>query len=182
MELATIAAGCFWCSEAIFKRLQGINSVISGFSGGDSTDATYYKVSSGDTRHAESIQLSFDPQVISFAKILEVFFATHNPTTPNQQGADIGPQYRSIIFYHSNSQKKEALDQIAMINKESASKGKVVTEVLPFIKFYPAEKYHQNYYDKDPSLPYCQFVINPKLDKLLEKFAKEVKKEYQLPS
>ena len=147
-ETATLGGGCFWCTEAIFKRLKGVISVVSGYA-----------------EHAESIQIEFDPSIITYDKILEVFWATHDPTTLNRQGADVGTQYRSIIFYHSAKQK-----EIAFKSRKSS----FVTQIVPFEKFYKAEDYHQNYYEKNKSYPYCQIVINPKIQKLLEEFKKEL--------
>lgn len=168
LEIATLGGGCFWCTEAIFKRLKGVNSVVSGYAGGTMENPSYEKVSEGSTRHAESIQIQFDPSIISYEKILEVFWATHDPTTLNRQGSDIGTQYRSVIFYHSEQQK-----EIALRSKQPS----FVTQILPFDKFYKAEDYHQNFYDRNKSYPYCQLVINPKIQKLLEQFKKEVKED-----
>ncbi|MDO8583436.1 MAG: peptide-methionine (S)-S-oxide reductase MsrA [bacterium] len=161
MEIATLGGGCFWCTEAIFKRLKGVKSVISGYAGGEMENPSYDKVSTGTTNHAESIQIEFDPSIISYEKILEVFWATHDPTTLNRQGADIGTQYRSVIFYHSEEQKKIA---------EKLKQPSFVTQIVPLDKFYKAEDYHQNFYEKNESSPYCQIVINPKIQKLVEKF------------
>lgn len=166
METATLAGGCFWCTEAIFKRLKGVNSVVSGYAGGDMQNPSYDKVSSGTTGHAEAIQVKFDPSIISFEKILDVFWATHDPTTLNRQGADVGTQYRSIIFYHDEKQKESAL---------KSKKPSFVTEIIPFLNFYKAEDYHQDFYEKNKSYPYCQIVIDPKIQKLLTEFKNEVK-------
>lgn len=166
MEIATLGGGCFWCTEAIFKRLKGVTSVVSGYSGGSNSTPSYDQVSMGTTGHAESIQIEFDPTIISYEKILEVFWATHDPTTSNRQGADEGTQYRSVVFYHSDKQK-----QIAGKLKQPS----FVTQIVPFDKFYKAEDYHQDYYEKNKSYPYCQIVINPKIQKLLEEFKKDVK-------
>jgi peptide-methionine (S)-S-oxide reductase len=176
---ATLAAGCFWCTEAIYKRLKGVTKVVSGYAGGDMTEPSYDKVSSGTTGHAEAIQITFNPTIIPYAKILEIFFATHNPTTKNRQGADIGTQYRSIIFYHSPKQQQIAEETIKRLESEKAYPDPIVTEVLPFEKFYSAEEYHQDFYDKNQMYPYCTVVINPKLTKLLEEFRSEVKDEYK---
>lgn len=159
MEIATLAGGCFWCTEAIFRRLAGVKSVTPGYSGGTTTNPTYEQVSSGDTGHAEAIQIEFDAQEISFEQILEVFWNSHDPTTLNRQGADVGSQYRSAIFYHSEAQKQAAEKSKAIINN-------AVTEIVPFTKFYAAEDYHQNYFDKNKDAAYCRIVINPKLQKL----------------
>ena len=167
---ATLADGCFWCTEAIFKRLKGVSSVVSGYAGGnpsaDGENPSYEKVSEGSTQHAESIQIQFDPSIISYEKILEVFWATHDPTTLNRQGADIGTQYRSVIFYSDLKQKRIA---------EKLKKPSFVTQIVPLDKFYEAEDYHQNFYDKNKSYPYCQIIISPKIQKLLEQFKKDVK-------
>lgn len=166
METATLGGGCFWCTEAIFKRLKGVTSVVSGYAGGIMENPTYEKVSEGSTQHAESIQIQFDPSIISYEKILEVFWATHDPTTLNRQGADVGTQYRSVIFYHNDKQK-----EIALKSKQPS----FTTAIVPFDKFYKAEDYHQNFYEKNKSYPYCQIIINPKIKNLLEQFGKDVK-------
>ncbi|TSC88323.1 MAG: peptide-methionine (S)-S-oxide reductase [Microgenomates group bacterium Gr01-1014_7] len=167
METVTFGGGCFWCTEAIFKRLKGVKSVVSGYAGGTTENPTYMQVSSGNTGHAEAIQIKFDPEIISFEKLLEVFFATHDPTTLNQQGADVGTQYRSVIFYHNDSKK-----QIA----EKKIKPSFVTQIEPYKNFYPAEDYHQNYYDRNKDQnPYCTLVIDPKIQKLMKDFKKDLK-------
>jgi len=168
METATLGGGCFWCTEAIFKRLKGVISVMSGYAGGSMENPTYEKVSEGSTGHLEAIQIKFDSSIISYEKIIEVFFATHDPTTLNRQGQDVGTQYRSAIFYHSEEQRKIA---------ERLKKPSFVTQILPFGKFYKAEEYHQNFYYRNKSYPYCQIIINPKIKKLLEEFKNDVKKE-----
>lgn len=181
-ETATLGGGCFWCTEAIFKRLKGVSSVTSGYAGGgpsaDGENPSYEKVSGGSTGHAESIQIQFDPSIISYGKILEVFWATHNPTTLNRQGADIGTQYRSVIFYNSDKQKEIAEKSKEEIQKSHKFKDKIVTQIVPFDKFYKAEDYHQNFYNKNESSPYCQIVINPKIQKLLEEFGSDVKEQH----
>lgn len=179
MEKATFAAGCFWCTEAIFKRLKGVTSVISGYSGGDMKNPSYEAVSSGSTGHAEAIQITFNPVLIPYAKLLEIFFATHNPTTKNQQGADIGTQYRSVIFYYSAEQQKEAEAIITRLQNDGSYQDPIVTEIKPFEHFYSAEAYHQEFYEKNQQYPYCTIVINPKLKKLLEEFKDDVKEEYK---
>ena len=179
-ETATLGGGCFWCTEAIFKRLKGVTSVVSGYAGGSAkqnSNPSYGLVSSGKTGHAEAIQIEFDPTIISYEKILEVFWTTHDPTTLNRQGADIGTQYRSVIFYNSEKQKKEALRSKEEMQKSGKFKDKIVTQILPFDKFYKAEEYHQNFYDRNKSYPYCQIVINPKIQKLLEQFKKDIKED-----
>lgn len=179
MEKATLAGGCFWCTEAIFKRLKGVTQVTSGYAGGSIQNPTYHQVSSGITNHAEAIQIEFDPSIISFEKILKIFWATHNPTTVNRQGNDVGTQYRSVIFYHSDKQKQLAESSKKTMEVSGEYKDKVVTEILPFTNFYKAEDYHQNYYDNNKNAPYCSLVIDPKIQKLLEKFQSEVKEEYK---
>lgn len=168
METATLAGGCFWCTEAVFKRLKGVETIAPGYSGGTVANPTYEQVCSGKTGHAESIQISFDPKIISFDKILTVFFHLHDPTTLNRQGNDVGPQYRSAIFYHSEAQKTAAE------KAKSEVKG-AVTEITPFTSFYPAEDYHRDYYAKNSNQPYCQFVIDPKIQKLMKEFASDLK-------
>ena len=182
-EQATFAAGCFWCTEAIFKRLKGVSAVVSGYAGGDppagGESPSYEKVSTGTTGHAEAIQITFDPSIISYAKLLEIFFATHDPTTKNQQGADIGSQYRSVIFYHSKTQQSGAESMIKKLDNDGAYKTPIITEVIPYASFFSAEDYHQDFYEKNQLYPYCTVVINPKLKKLLEEFRSDVKDEYQ---
>lgn len=177
MEKATLAGGCFWCTEAIFKRLKGVESVISGYSGGNTENPTYEQVCSGKTGHAETIQIDFDPKIISYKTLLEVFFKLHNPTTLNQQGNDIGTQYRSAIFYHDSAQKEIAEKIKEEIEKSGYYPDKLVTEITPFDKFWQAEGYHKNYYDRNQDAPYCQYVIDPKIQKLYKEFGNEVKSE-----
>lgn len=165
MEIATLGGGCFWCTEAIFSELKGVKSVTSGYSGGELINPSYKEVISGRTGHAEVIQIKFDPTVVSFTDLLEVFFATHDPTTLNRQGADVGTQYRSAIFYHNNDQKKIARQIIDQLNKDNVFNKPVVTEVTKWKNFFKAEDYHQDYYANNPSQSYCQFVIVPKLKK-----------------
>ncbi len=175
-ESTTLAGGCFWCTEAIFKRLKGVTSVVSGYAGGTVEYPSYEQVCSGATGHAEAIQITFDPSLISFEKILEVFFATHDPTTRNRQGSDVGTQYRSAIFYHDEKQKEITM----MVKDRIESSGKykdIVTEIVPFTNFYQAEDYHKEYYDKNRSAPYCMAVIDPKIRKLMEEFKESVKSE-----
>lgn len=178
MEKATFAGGCFWCTEAIFKRLKGVNSVLPGYSGGEVENPTYDEVCSGTTGHAEAIQIEFDPKIIPFEKLLEIFFYTHNPTTPNQQGNDMGPQYRSVVFYHSEEQKNESEAFIEKLEKEKVYDRPIVTTVESFKNFYEAEDYHKNYFDRNREAPYCDITISPKIHKLIEKYRKEVKEEY----
>ncbi len=178
LEKATFGGGCFWCTEAVFKRVKGVALVTSGYCGGEKDNPDYEEVSSGNTGHAESVQIEFDPAIISFEKLLEIFWATHDPTTMNRQGNDAGTQYRSVIFYHSDKQKGEALKSKEDLGKKKVYSDPVVTEILPFEKFYTAEEYHQNYYDANMTYPYCSIIISPKIKKLLEKFGDEVKEEY----
>ena len=179
MEIATLANGCFWCSEALFARLKGVKSVLPGYSGGKVENPTYEQVSSGKTGHAEAAQIEFDPSVISFEKLLDVFWHTHDPTTLNRQGNDVGTQYRSAIFYHDDKQKLIAENSKRDIETQGAYRDPVVTEITPFKKFYVAEDYHKNYYDDHQSAPYCKFVIDPKIQKLLKNFGDDLKEEYQ---
>lgn len=179
LDTATFANGCFWCTEAIFKRLKGVISVKPGYSGGNIENPSYEDVCFGKTGHAESIQIEFDPKIISFEKILEIFWLTHDPTTLNRQGNDIGTQYRSAVFYHDGKQRREALESKEKIEMEGAYKDPVVTEITKFTNFYPAENYHKDYYNKNKDYPYCRFVINPKIKKLIGKYGNEVKEEYK---
>lgn len=175
VEVAILAGGCFWCTEAIFKRLKGVISVIPGYAGGTVEQPSYDEVCTGNTGHAEAIQVTFDPSVISFEKIVEVFLATHDPTTRNRQGADVGTQYRSAIFYHDGKQKESAMVVKDRIEKSGKYKDPIVTEVVPFTNFYQAEDYHKEYYDKNRTAPYCMAVIDPKIRQLMEEFKKDVK-------
>lgn len=176
LEIATLANGCFWCTEAIFQRLNGVEKVTSGYSGGKVKNPTYNEVTSGETGHAEVIQIQFDPAVITFQEILEVFFATHDPTTLNRQGYDVGTQYRSAIFYHSTAQKEVAEAFIKSLTDAKVFDKKIVTEVTAFDVFYEAEAYHQNYYNNNKNQGYCVAVINPKLDKFIKKYKDKLKK------
>ena len=171
MELATFGGGCFWCTEAIFQRLPGVRSVASGYAGGKTENPTYEEVCSGGTGHAEVIQVEFEPAKTSFANLLEVFWHAHDPTTLNRQGADVGTQYRSIILYASEEQKKVA--EKSKLAAAPQFKDPIVTEIVPLKKFYKAERYHQNYFNNNPSAPYCSFVIRPKLDKVLKQLQKK---------
>jgi peptide-methionine (S)-S-oxide reductase len=172
---ATLAGGCFWCLEAVFLRLRGVQRVESGYAGGHVDQPTYRAVCSGTTGHAEVVQIDFDPQVITYAELLEVFFAIHDPTTLNRQGADVGTQYRSAIFYHDDAQKQEAERVIRELAGQKIWDDAIVTEVVPLTKFYPAEDYHREYYDRNPEQGYCQVVISPKVSKLRGKFADKLK-------
>jgi len=170
MELATFGSGCFWCTEAVFQQLKGVKSVVSGYSGGHLESPTYQQVTTGRTGHAEVCQIEFDPDVISYETLLEVFFSTHDPTTLNRQGNDVGTQYRSVIFYHDEQQKKAAEKIKSELDGKKSFKNPIVTEITAFDKFYPAENYHQNYYRNNPNQGYCRYVISPKLDKFEKTF------------
>lgn len=173
IETATFGGGCFWCTEAVFQRLQGVQSVVSGYAGGHVVNPTYEQVCSKTTGHAEVIQVKYDADQISFADLLEVHFATHDPTTPNRQGHDVGPQYRSVIFYADDQQKSEA--QAAITKAQPDFKDKIVTEIAPLETFYPAENYHQNYFNDNPRQPYCNAVVGPKVAKFTKKYAERLK-------
>lgn len=175
MAIATFGNGCFWCTEAIFQQLKGVSKVVSGYSGGKVKNPTYKEVCSGLTGHAEAIQLTYDPQVISYDELLEVFWQTHDPTTLNRQGADVGTQYRSVVFYHNDEQKKLALMYKEKLDKSGAFDDPVVTEISAFTEFYPAEDYHQNYFKLNGSAPYCSYVIQPKVDKFKKVFKTKLK-------
>jgi peptide-methionine (S)-S-oxide reductase len=170
-ELATFGGGCFWCTEAIFERLEGVKSVTSGYAGGKKENPSYEGVCSGETGHAEVTQIEFDPKKISYDQLLEVFWAAHDPTTLNRQGADRGTQYRSIILYHSEAQKQAA--EKSKKRAQADFTAPIVTEIVPLTKFYKAEGYHQDYYRNNPRAPYCAFVIRPKLEKLQQKLGKQ---------
>ncbi len=178
-EIATLANGCFWCTEAIFERVKGVKSIIPGYAGGTVKNPSYDQVCTGETGHAESIQIEFDPKVTSFEKILDIFWHTHDPTTLNRQGNDVGTQYRSAIFYHDEMQKEIAERSRNDLEKENVYNDSIVTEITPFKNFYVAEDYHKNYYEKHHDDPYCNFVIDPKVRKLLEKYGNDVKQEFK---
>ena len=175
MEIATFAGGCFWCTEAIFLEIKGVKKVVSGYIGGTTLNPTYSEICTGTTGHAEAIQITFDPSEVGFEDLLEVFFGTHDPTTLNRQGADVGTQYRSAIFYHSEDQMKKAQNYITLIAKEKLYDREIVTKVSPATKFYDAEDYHQNYYNQNASQGYCQMVIAPKLEKLRKYYSSKLK-------
>jgi len=179
LQTATFAGGCFWCTEAIFKRLKGVMSVMAGFSGGSVENPDYYDVVNGGTGHAESIQIMFDPHIIPYEKLVEVFFATHNPTTVNQQMYDMGEEYRSAIFYHNDEQKQTAEKIKKDLDKSGKFKNPIVTEIVEFKAFYPADKHHQDFYDRNRAVPYCQIIIDPKVQKLLKEFGNDIKEEYK---
>ncbi|RZJ33544.1 MAG: peptide-methionine (S)-S-oxide reductase [Flavobacterium sp.] len=175
-EVATFAGGCFWCTEAVFLEMDGVKSVVSGYIGGKTPNPTYKQVCTGETGHAEAIQITYDPKKVSFGDLLEIFFATHDPTTLNRQGNDVGTQYRSEIFYHNDAQKKLSEDYIALLNKENTFGKPVVTKVTPAPTFYPAEDYHQDYYNQNKEQSYCTYVITPKVEKVRQKFKDKLKK------
>ncbi len=175
LEIATFAGGCFWCTEAIFLEIKGVKKVVSGYIGGTTLNPTYKEICTGTTGHAEAIQITFDPKEVAYEDLLEVFFGTHDPTTLNRQGADVGTQYRSAIFYHSEEQMKKAQDYITLIAKEKLYDREIVTKVTPATKFYAAEDYHQNYYNQNAYQGYCQMVIAPKLEKLRQYYSSKLK-------
>jgi peptide-methionine (S)-S-oxide reductase len=169
-EIATLAGGCFWCLEAVFEQVRGVDRVESGYCGGQNPNPTYRQVCGGDTGHAEVVQVTFDPAVITYREILEIFFAIHDPTTLNRQGADVGTQYRSAIFYHSPDQRQTAEQLIAELNSAGIWSRPLVTEVVPLAEFFKAEDYHQGYFQANPSQPYCQAVVEPKVAKFRKQF------------
>lgn len=171
MEKATFGGGCFWCLEAVYQDIDGVEEVVSGYAGGDTPNPTYRQVCSGTTGHAEVVQITFDPETIPFRDLVEIFFTIHNPTTKDREGADVGPQYRSIILYHNESQRETAEAVIDDLESENVFSDPIVTEVEPLDMFYEAEAKHQDYYKRNPGLPYCQAVIEPKLSKLRQKHA-----------
>lgn len=179
LETATLASGCFWCTEAVFKRLKGINAVVSGYAGGETENPSYEEVCSGTTGHAEAIQITFNPKIISYRKILDIFWHLHDPTTPNQQGQDFGTQYRSEIFYRDGKQRRIATDLKNKLDKSGQYRKPIVTQIVPFTNFYKAEEYHLNYYERNKSYPYCQIVIDPKIQELMQNYKEEVKEEYK---
>lgn len=179
IETATFAGGCFWCTEALFKRLKGVSSVLPGYAGGHIENPTYEQVCGGNTGHAEAIEIEFDPSQIPFDKLVEIFMRTHNPTTLNQQGNDIGTQYRSAIFYHTEAQRKAAEQVIDRLAESGEFEEPIVTEVTEYDVFYPAENYHRDYYDDNKDAPYCNIIISPKIHKLLKLYSNEVRDEYK---
>jgi len=176
-QVATFGAGCFWCTEAVFQRLKGVVNVESGYSGGTVPNPTYEQVCTGSTGHAEVSQITFDPELISYAELLQVFWKTHDPTTLNRQGNDTGTQYRSVIYYHNDEQKKLAEEYKRELDSAKIWNDPIVTEISPFKIFYKAEDYHQDYYNRNGSQPYCTFVITPKIEKFKKVFADKLKKE-----
>jgi peptide-methionine (S)-S-oxide reductase len=175
-KLATFGAGCFWCVEAVFQRLRGVVSVESGYAGGTVANPTYKQICTGTTGHAEVCQIRYDPAKVSFDELLEVFWKTHDPTTLNRQGADVGTQYRSVIFYHDDQQRVQAQRRKQELDKSGAWSAPIVTEISPLVKFYKAEDYHQNYFRANPQQGYCQFIIRPKLEKFEKVFQDKLKK------
>lgn len=175
-EVATLAGGCFWCLEAVYDELKGVVDVVSGYSGGQVASPSYEAVCTGETGHAECVQLTFDPQVVSFRELLEVYFTIHDPTTLNRQGADVGTQYRSAIFCHTPEQKAIAEQVIAELGRERIWSNPIVTELVPFSVFYPAEAYHQEYFKRNPYQGYCMAVIAPKVAKFRQKYLAKLKK------
>ena len=176
-EFATLGGGCFWCLEAVLSELRGVENVVSGYSGGNMSDPSYQKVCTGTTGHAEVVQITFDPDVISFRELLQIFFTIHDPTTLNRQGADVGTQYRSVIFYRTTEQEKIAREVIQELEMAKIWSSPIVTELVPFKVFYPAEKYHQEYFRKDPDQMYCQAVISPKLAKFRKRYFTKLRNE-----
>lgn len=174
-QIATLGGGCFWCLEAVFKELKGVLGVVSGYAGGRPKNPTYREVCSGLTGHAEVVQLTFDAATISFRELLQIFFSIHDPTTLNRQGADVGSQYRSVIFWHDASQKSVAEEVISEMSREGIWSDPIVTQLVPFEAFYPAEDYHQDYFAQNPRQPYCQAVVAPKLAKFRKLFAEKRK-------
>ena len=171
LSIATFGGGCFWCVESCFNMLKGVQSAISGYSGGHKDNPTYEEVCTGETGHAEAIQITFDPKIVSFGELLEIFFATHDPTTLNRQGNDVGTQYRSEVFYYNEDQKEVTEGYIALMTKEKTFKNPIVTRVSAASVFYEAEDYHQNYYNENQEAGYCQVVIDPKIQKLKKMYA-----------
>lgn len=174
-KIAVFGGGCFWCTEAVFNKLKGIISVLPGYAGGHVPNPTYEQVCGGDTGHVEVIRIEFDPDTITYNDLLTVFFATHDPSTPNRQGNDVGPQYRSVIFYTDEQQKKESEEFIRQLNISHPDGARIITAVEPLEQFYEAEDYHKDYFAKNPGNPYCQLVINPKLEKVQQQFAQLLK-------
>lgn len=177
LRKATFGSGCFWCTEAVYQELEGVESVVSGYSGGDVENPSYTQVCSGTTGHAEVVQVTYNPEVISYAELLKVFWQTHDPTTPNRQGNDVGPQYRSVVFYHDDDQRQAAEEIKQRLDSSGAFERPIVTEISPLRNFFAAEDYHQDYYLLNGSQPYCTFVIRPKMEKFRKAFADKLKKD-----
>ena len=176
MEVATLAGGCFWCLEAVYDELKGVESVVSGYAGGSRPNPTYEQVCTGTTGHAEVVHITYDPQIITFRDLLDVFFTIHDPTTLNRQGADVGTQYRSAIFYHDAAQQSVAEQVIAELDAAGVWDAPIVTEVTPFTAFYPAEDYHQEYFARNPYQPYCRAVVAPKVAKFRKQYLERLKR------
>jgi len=174
-QIATLAGGCFWCLEAVYEQMRGVDKVVSGYIAGEKPNPTYEEVCSGNSGHAEAVQITFDPELVSYGELLSVFFTIHDPTTLNRQGNDKGTQYRSAIYYHSEDQRAEAAELMLELRKQHIFPGPLVTELVAASTFYPAEDYHQHYYANHPSQGYCQFVVAPKLAKFKEHFASRMK-------
>ena len=174
-DTATFGSGCFWCTEAVFQQVKGVDTVISGYSGGQIAKPTYKQVCSGTTGHAEVLQIVFNPALVSYSQLLEMFWYSHDPTTLNRQGNDEGTQYRSVVFYHNEQQKKEAEFYKKKLEEQKVFNSPIVTEISPLINFYPAEDYHQNYYNENSSQPYCMYIVRPKLEKFKKAFATKLK-------
>ncbi len=175
LETATLASGCFWCTEAVFDNVRGVEDVVSGYSGGRTENPTYQQVCSETTGHAEAVQIKFDPNEISYEEVLQIFFGTHDPTTLNRQGNDVGSSYRSAVFYRSPEQKETAEKVVKELTDEDVFGKPIVTEITKFTNFYPAEDYHQNYFENNPNQPYCAAVVSPKVGKFRQKFADRLK-------
>jgi len=176
-EIATLAGGCFWCLEAVYRELRGVERVVSGYTGGHVARPSYEQVCAGTTGHAEAVQITYDPQIVSYKELLEVFFTIHDPTTLNRQGADLGTQYRSAIYYHTPEQKRAAEEVIANLTEADIWDAPIVTELVPAPEFYPAEDYHQEYFERNPAQPYCRAVVAPKVAKFRSKFLAKLKKQ-----
>lgn len=179
-ETAVFAGGCFWCTEAIFRRLKGVTNVEPGYAGGQTENPNYDSIHTGRTGHAEAVRITFDPSVISYDKLLEVFWASHNPTLLNRQGNDIGSEYRSLILYKDKDQKVQAERSKQKLEKEHVYEEEIVTEIAPLDTFYPAEAYHRDFYEKYKDEPYCVYIINPKIKKLLSEFGADIKEEFKI--
>ena len=174
-QKATLGGGCFWCLEAVYERVDGVEQVVSGYAGGDVPNPSYREVCAGRTGHAEVVQVTFDPDVISYRELLEIFFTIHDPTTENRQGADVGPQYRSIILHHDDAQRLTAEKVMVEVEQEGLYEDRLVTELEPLETFYPAEAYHQHYFERNPDQPYCQAVVAPKVAKFRKRFAEKLR-------
>jgi peptide-methionine (S)-S-oxide reductase len=175
LEVATLAGGCFWCIEGVFREVNGVEKVVSGYTGGTTVNPTYKQVCTGKTGHAESVQVSYNPSKLSYREILEIFFSVHDPTTLNRQGADVGTQYRSAIFYHNDQQKRVAEELIRELSKANLWDKPIVTQIVPLDTFYPAEDYHQEYFSRHPEQAYCQMVISPKISKFRKQWTEHLK-------